>query len=461
MFRLFYTAILFLIISCLATGCIEDGFTANPSDQPEYSTDTLSLGTVFTAEGTPTHSFKVYNRHDKGLVLSDISFRSQSDADIFRLNVDGLSGKSFSNVEIRANDSIFVLVEATLPENDRPLPVEIEALLDFTVNGRTSTVVLNAVGQDVERLRGHVVSTSEALSPTKPYQIFDSLVIASGATLTVPAGSMLYFHSGAELRVHGSLKIEGTPEAPVNLTGDRFGQVVGRIPYEIMSDQWGGIRFFATSRDNQISHASIRNTSFGVMLESNGEATPSVDLTLINSQLRNSAGSVLSADNASVVALGCEFAEAPTGVVALYNGRHTFNHCTFANNYLFSAISGAMLEIGGDEVSVEVSNSIIYGIGQQIAPADISEMDITFRRTMLKPSGSDDNNFIDCFWDADPLFKTVRSDYYFDYRLQDDSPAIGVADASLTDPRTAVDFYGLPRGTAPDLGAYVYTPAEE
>ncbi len=454
MSRLFYTAILFFTI-CFVTGCIEDGFTTNPNDQPEYSTDTLSFGTVFTAEGTPTQSFKVYNRHDKGLILSNISFRSQSDADIFRLNVDGLSGKSFSNVEIRANDSIYVLVEATLPENDRPLPVDVEALLDFTVNGRTSTVVLNATGQDVERLYGHVISASESLSPTKPYQIFDSLVVADGATLSVPSGTTLYFHSGAELRVRGTLKVEGTAEAPVNLTGDRFGQVVGRIPYEIMSDQWGGVKFYSTSHDNEISHTSIRNTSFGVVVESDDVET--VSLTLINCRLRNSAGSVLTADNASVEAVGCEFADSPQGVVVLNNGRHTFNHCTFANNYLFSAISGALLEMYGDEVSVYVSNSIIYGIGQQIAPSDVSGMDVIVRRTMMKPAGSDDANFVDCIWDSDPLFRTVRADYYFDYRLKDDSLAIGLADGSLTDGRTATDFYGVPRGTSPDLGAYAYT----
>ena len=35
------------------------------------------------------------------------------------MNVDGLSGREFHNVEIRAKDSIYVFVEATLPENGR------------------------------------------------------------------------------------------------------------------------------------------------------------------------------------------------------------------------------------------------------------------------------------------------------------------------------------------------------
>ena len=47
------------------TGCIEDGITTSPSHQPRYSVDTLALGTLFTAEPTPTYSFKIFNPHDK------------------------------------------------------------------------------------------------------------------------------------------------------------------------------------------------------------------------------------------------------------------------------------------------------------------------------------------------------------------------------------------------------------
>lgn len=460
MLRLIYIVIFSVSLMAGMSGCIEDGFTSSPNDQPEFSVDTLKFGTVFTAEGTPTHTFKVYNRHDKGLNISSISFVNPSDADIFRLNVDGLSGKSFENVEIRANDSIFILVEATIPENGRPMPLKLDAPLEFMVNGRTSKVVLSAVGQDVERIHGGEITGTVSLSAEKPYQIYDSLVVAEGASLTIPAGVSMFFHSGAELRVRGSLVVEGVPDSPVNMTGDRFGQVVGRIPYEVMSGQWGGVVFYGSSRGNRMSHASIRNTTFGVWIDSvSAEMTEPV-LTLTNCQLRNSAGSVLTALYAPVSAVGCEFAEAAENVVALLDGKHYFNHCTFSNNYLFSSISGSILTFAGENVKADISNSIVYGLGPQLSPSDISDLDIRIRRTLLKPSGDDDDNFIECLWNQDPLFHTVRSEYIFDYRLHDDSPAIGAADPSLTDPRSAVDFYGNSRGAVPDLGAYVHTPDE-
>ncbi|MEE0974753.1 MAG: hypothetical protein UH853_03460 [Muribaculaceae bacterium] len=49
----------------------------------------------------------------------------------------------------------------------------------------------------------------------------------------------------------------------------------------------------------------------------------------------------------------------------------------------------------------------------------------------------------------------------FDYRLKNESPAVAAANSALTLPEAATDWYGLSRGSMPDLGAYVYTPAEE
>ena len=86
--------ILLLPIIFALVGCIEDGYTTSPSDQPVFSVDTLSIGTVFTDEPTPTHRFVVRNPHAKQLEIAEISV-SGTDAGCFRLNVDGISGSRF------------------------------------------------------------------------------------------------------------------------------------------------------------------------------------------------------------------------------------------------------------------------------------------------------------------------------------------------------------------------------
>lgn len=337
----FQKTFFFIFIICAALcSCIEDGFTTSPSDQPAFSTDTLKMGLLLTDEGSPTAKFIVYNRASKGISISDIQLEGDN-APMFRLNVDGLSGRDFHNVEIRAKDSIFVMVDALLPENGSALPVDVAAKIRFSTNGVESHVVLTAQGQDVTRMRGTVIDCDTHLTAGKPYQIFDSLVVSAGATLTLEPGTRLYFHDKAYMRVDGTLHSLGTADAHVDMTGDRTGNVVGQISFDIMSRQWGGVFFSSNSKGNIMEHTDLRNTTYGVTVAGDGTTTTEAPaLTLLNSRLHNSGDVVLHATHASIVAAGTEFAEGSYGLVALNGGIHRFDHCTLANNYLFTAIGG-------------------------------------------------------------------------------------------------------------------------
>lgn len=459
-----------LLIIMGLSSCIEDGISTNSNDQPTFSTDTLDMGPIFTEAGTPTHSFTVYNRHDKIINIDEIKMRDDAEG-MFRLNVDGVSGKEFQNMEIRPNDSIYVFVEATLNANNTDAPMVVERHLDFVVKGITSTVVITAEGQDVERKKGLVIEQDTRFTANKPYQIFDSLVVKEGATLSLDPGVILYFHNNATLRVEGTLVSNGTTEMPVNMTGDRIDNVVNDLPFDLMAGQWAGLEFTSTSRNNHLSHTSIRNTVWGVFVDSIGsQENPA--LTLINCQLRNSQEYALASIYSDIKAVGCEIADAAAGVMFLRGGNHVFNHCTFANYYLFSALGGAAIQFdhinddtddnsGLPYMVADFTNSIIYGNGTELSHGDLTSTSITLRYCLLKSEGSDDDNFLCCVWGQDPLYYTVRNEYIFDYRLKNESPAIGAAYLTYTLPEASYDRYGMPRGEQPDLGAYVYVPAEE
>jgi hypothetical protein len=444
--------------------CIEDGVSTSSGDQPTFSVDTLKLGTVFTGQGSTTHRFVVYNRHDKVINIGHIALRDTQQG-IFRLNVDGQSGNEFDNVEVRPNDSIYVFVEATAPTNGRSGVLEVSNIVDFTTLGVTRSVVLTADGVDVTQLRGVTVDEHIHLTSEYPYQIFDSLVVAEGVTLTIEAGATLYFHDSAELIVRGSLVAEGTAEQPVELIGDRLGNVAASIPFELMSGQWGGVYFAPTSHDNELRHASIRNTSWGVAVDSVAGSVDRPSLTLVNCQLHNSAGYVLQSAHSALKLVGTELSDASSGVAYVRGGSLVMNHCTLANYYLFTAIGGPALEMshvdaetddgsGLPYLSADISNTVFYGLGSELSHGDLTGRDVMLRRCLLKSAGSDDDNFINCLWDADPLYYTVREDYLFDYRPQEGSPVIGAADASLTSPLAATDRYGVARGAHPSIGAY-------
>lgn len=456
-----------IIIAGLLASCIEDGFTTSPSDQPRFSVDTLDMGVVFTAEQTATHRFVVYNPYSKSLNLSQVAMTGEN-ARYFRVNVDGMAGTTFTDIEIRANDSIYVFVSADLPENTSS-DATIKADLSFTVNGQVSKVVVTATGQDITRLQGEVITDDTEFTATRPYQIKDSLVVEQGATLTLAPGTTLLFHDDATLVVRGTVRTLGTADSKVRLTGDRMGNVITDVSFDLMSRQWAGVEILAESKDNYMTFTEISNTSYGVVLYGDGVNVDEPKLTLVNCRLHNSGENVLTSIGASIDASGCEFAEASYSLVYLVGGSHRFDLCTAANNYLFSAVTGAAwMFIDPAEASLPaemlpvkalITNSITYGLGADVSPGDLTGREIYFKRCLFKAQGTDDENFIDSLWDADPLFYTVRADYIFDYRLKPESPAISAAYPALSDSRPSTDYYGVPR--ADDLGAYTYVAPKE
>ncbi len=434
-----YILIILAMLATILTGCIEDGLETSPSAQPHFSTDTLSLGLLFTGENSPTYSLKIYNRHDKILSLSSVSL---AEGKYFRINVDGFSGSTFNNVEIRPNDSIYVFVEATLPEQGgSPLPIEITDQLQVTTNGVTQTVIIAADGQDVDRRTGFIVDRDTRWTAQLPYQIFDSLVVNPGVTLTLDPGVTLYFHDKAMMHVYGTLISSGTTEHPVTLRGDRRGQMAGKITYEIMSNQWSGMVFHPGSENNSFTNTYVENTANGITLNDS-------ELTLTNCRLHNSAGNVLTAYNSPVTAEACQLSNAGGSVIELHGAAHRFNRCTMANYYLFAIPSGAIMDIqhmGPDNAddgyeapytSVLVSNSIITGRGAALSATDYAGYDVTFARCLFSIGGEDDSNFLNTLWDTDPLLDYDLNMYTFDYSPAPDSPAIGAADPIYDTPQT-------------------------
>ena len=60
-------------------------------------------------------------------------------------------------------------------------------------------MVLQAYGQDVEvKKNGWIITEDTLLSSRIPYQIYDSIVVQKGVTVTLSAGTRLYFHNNAK-----------------------------------------------------------------------------------------------------------------------------------------------------------------------------------------------------------------------------------------------------------------------
>lgn len=463
------------LVSLIAVSCIEDGFTDSPSDLLTFSRDTVSFDTVFTDLGTPTARLVVSNHAKKGVMISSIRFRNPETR--FQLNVDGVSGSSFSDVEIRGRDSIYVFIECFIPETQGASPGLVADELEFVTNGVTQTVRVEAYGQNVTRLRNVRITEDTRLTDDIPYVVFDSLTVAPGVTLSIAPGAQLLFHDGASLVVEGRLEAVGTHDRKIAMRGDRLDNVLPGVGYDIMAGQWKGVRIAAGSFDNRIEYVDMRSTVRGLEIDSCADLSRK-KLTLLNSWLHNSQGNVLTSSYADVDALGCCFSEAGGSVVSLSGGRHRFVQCTISNNYLFSAIRGALLTLlhvlpqHSSEnmqplMQASFENSILYGLcadlnTEYLNKGDLTGSDVFFRYVSMKVSGEDDANFIHCFWDTDPFFLTDRAEYYFNYRLAEDSPVRSDADPAYITPEIRYDMDGVDRlgGSGPSLGAYQWTPVK-
>ena len=458
-------------MAAMVTSCIEDDFTTSSNDVLAFSCDTLAFDTVFTELGTPTKKFTVYNRHKKMINISSIKMEGTSGGK-FHLNVDGMTGEEFHDVEIRGEDSIFVFVEAYIDPTDKNNPIEITDFVQFVTNGVQQKVTVTAWGQDVVRKYGEVLAEDTRFTADRPYVIFDSLIVEQGAVLTIDPGATICFHDKAFLEVRGTLNAVGTQDAPITLRGDRTDNVVGDIDFDIMSGQWGGVWLAPESFNNEMQYLHMRGSTYGVYADSCG-VLDRPKLHLFNSVLHNATYSVFTSLYSRVEAEGTEFSDAGGNVVALVGGKVRFVNCTLANYYLFSAINGAILGLGyvlpEEEqqgvplMDARFDNCVIYGIASDINVGDLTGSNVLLRNCLLKSAGEDDSNFINCVWEGDPMYYTIREDYIFDYRLKNESMAIGKGDANLCPTSAALDRYGVNRfeGDSFDIGAYVWVKQEE
>jgi len=493
MYKPYWLFCLFIIL--LATNffaCKNDfeNYSANPQDRLSFSVDTLSFDTVLTTVNSPVLSFCVYNKNSKPLLISSVQLAEGINSD-FKINVDGMAGSTFENVEILANDSLFVFVNVKPKENGQYTPTIFNDYIIFETHSIQQKVVLKAFGQDVYTWRGTILSVDSVLDNQKPYLIYDSLVIDEGATVEIGEGSVFYMYNDAQLIVKGTIKIKGSVEKPVIFRGSRTDYMI-TIPYDLIPGQWGGIRFESESYDNELENVRIRNGKYGMDLEVCDDPSRS-KLSMKNVVLTNVTGTLLQAVNCNITAENCEFSNAKDALLYLVGGSSRFTHCTIANYYPVypnlgwvnsnhEALILTDIVLNWDTaddyypvINAEFFNSIIYGSSPDLAINIRKNPDAPipylFKNCLVPTGKPDSTQVINCiFLDADSLLfqKTnpndrVNNTWYpsFDFRLQKDSPAKDAADLEIAAqiPYDLDGYYRLTDGH-PDMGAYEYHEEE-
>ncbi|MCK8481157.1 right-handed parallel beta-helix repeat-containing protein [Psychroserpens algicola] len=513
---LYFILAIFILLAW--SSCRKD-FDFSPSTgNLTFSKDTIYLDTVFTNIGSSTYNLKVYNRSNEDISIPTVRL-SQGEASNYRLNVDGLPGKQFENIELLAKDSLFIFVETTadiqtLAQNSLEFlytdaiefdsgnnlqKVELVTLIKDAVfiypDRDETTGIIETLSFDIDgdgtpdetSIQGRFLEDDElTFTNEKPYVIYGYAAVNQGDVLTIEAGARVHFHANsgllvtnsASLQVNGALSTD--PELLENeviFEGDRLEPLFEDVP-----GQWGTIWLFDGSQDIDINHATIKNGTVGLLVDGNQNDDK---LNIRNSQIYNSSNYGIWARASSITAQNVVINNSgQSSFAGTIGGRYNFTHCTIANywNNSFRQFPSVLLnnyvtneddvDIPNDLTEANFNNCIIFGNDNpEIILDEISNGSAAFgfKFTNCLIRFQDTNNnftgenynlsntdlYDSCIFNSDPNFKLP-----FENKLMigDDSAANAAGSTVFSIPQ---DILGTTRTTPPDLGAYQHETFDE
>jgi hypothetical protein len=505
--NLFLQSSLMVVIGVLLfsiTSCRKDFSTIPSFGSLEFSQDTLFLDTIFTGIGSSTYSFKVYNNSDDDITIPNIALENGNSSG-YRLNVDGIPGKAFDEIDILAKDSIFIFVETTSNVNgeneilytDRILfdngnkqqDVDLVTLVkdaNFIFPDRNElTMEIDTLFIDNEStgLLGRFLTDDElTITSEKPTVIYGFAAVPEGKTLTIEAGSKIHFHDNSGLIVDtgATIKVEGTLENKVVFEGDRL-----EPNFDDIAGQWGAIWLREGSINNSIEHAIIKNSIVGLLVDGTTNSR-NPTLTILNSEIYNNTSFGILGRNTNIRGGNLVIGDAGQSSLALtLGGFYNFTHSTFANywnnslrqlptvlvnNFItFQDENGEEVTETLDLTSAAFVNCIIDGgnnIEFLLDRVEGSSFNYSINNCMIRFNDTNDDfidvaemDFTNEFYrnviiNGNPDFKDTREN---DFIIGQESEAIDKAIRSIF--RT--DLLGKDRTTAPDIGAYQHIIFED
>ena len=461
--NLFFISISILL---LFYSCKKDSFITSADAQISISAEEIKFDTVFTTTGSITQSFKIINENDQKLRLSLIKLMG-GNSSFFKINADGFTGPEVSNIEIEANDSVYVFISVSIDQNMANLPFIVKDSIQVNYNGTSRQINLEAWGQNAHFYRDKKITIDETWNNDLPYVILGSLTVDANKKLTINKGCRIYVHADAPILVDGTLEINGEKDTVdrVYFRGDRLDE-----PYNDFPAGWPGIFFRNTSMDNIFNYAVIKNAYQAVaVLDPSLNANPK--LTLNECIIDNAYDAGIIAINSSIRARNCLVSNCGKNVILAKGGDYQFIHCTvasisnsyilhrdpvlFVSNYILVNNSPVIARLDAlfqncifwgqngtveDEVQTFKNNSAPYNVIFDQILWKVANQPIG---TITPPTPINNNP---------PLFDSINTtNRYYSFRLKEGSPAKDKAtNASVT-----IDLDGKPRPVGlPDLGCY-------
>lgn len=444
------------------SSCKKDGFLTDQNASIGFSADSLNFDTIFTSRGSVTRSFLIHNPNDQKIQITSISLAG-GNTSAFKINADGTAGPEIRNIEIAANDSIYVFATVLIDPDSNNLPFIVKDSIGILLNGHTRFVQLQAYGRNAKFLKNHIVSGTEVWNNEMPYVILGELIIEENSELIIEEGAGIYFHADAPMIVNGSLLVNGDyfDSTKIVFQGDRLDE-----PYNKYPGSWPGIYFTETSNNNVLNYAVIKNSYRGISTENFLPGTTKVVLN--QCIIENAYDAGILAIGSSMEVNNCVISNCGNGIILGYGGEYLFQHVTavnIANNYIITknpllTVANYIVEnnsIQLNSLKARFVNSIFWGQGSliedevKVLKEGNTEFDVEFENCIWKIKKQPEYGIFSNMINSDPLFDSINiSEQYYNFRLKPESPAIDAGKPLIL----PVDITGKTRGATPDIGAY-------
>lgn len=464
-----FFALIITFLVCALIGCRKESFITSSDALLRISSDTLHFDTVFVTTGSTSRYLKIFNLNNAKLRISNIQLMGGASSP-FKLNVDGVAGFNFNNVELEANDSTYLYATVTINPNLANLPFVVRDSVKFTYNGNTRWLQLEAFGRNARFLRDARVTIDSTFTNDRPIVILGSLVVNENRTLTIQKGTKIYTNAQAPILVNGRLNAVGEKfdSTRIQFLPDRLDE-----PYANYPGSWPGIYFNTNSRDNVLQFCTIKNAYQAIVsLSPSVNANPKVSLS--ECIIDNAFDVGIGANNSSVTAQNCLVSNCGNNVAIVGGGTYNFLHCSFvtiSNLYInhktpvFNA-SNVVNNTTTNPLNVTVQNSIIYGSGGlvdneiKLTKQGTTTFTVSFINTLYKykdadPTTASFNMASQALKNVVPIFDSVDAgNRVFNFRPKAGSPVInkGISTTMLFD----LDGRNRTVGTLPDLGCYEF-----
>lgn len=407
-----------------------------------FSKDTLTFDTVFTSLGSTTRYFKVFNTDKKAVKISDLRLMHLTGTQ-FRINVDGVDGDQFSDIEIPAKDSIYVFVEVTVNPNSSATPFVIIDDVSFVVNGKESKVHLQAFGQNAHFHYGEEITGNKTWNNDLPHVILShdtvpGVYVRCGATLKIQPGCRVFFAANSGLFIEGTLKAEAqTWSDSITFEGVRLEDF-----YTDKPGQWFGLVFLRNPDcvpQGSFDHCVVNESSYGIYAgagTSTNLATYQGSIgrpvvSIKNSIVKNSSDNAVYGFNANITAENCIFYAAGDNLLKFgLGGEYKFTHCTIFNSgskyvehktealLLSNFVADGNNTVYPEPLQTIFTNCVVYGSLQneisfnnyQDPPNNLTNFDNTFRYCDVKTKQDTFEMFTvvheNILHNSDPRFKS-------------------------------------------------------